>query len=61
MFKPTQALQLLKEIIWRGSTYASNPTMKAVGEAAIRKHYGENSNLEDRGAEIAEVRYLFLT
>ena len=60
MFKPTPVLNVLKSIIWLGNTYASKPEMKAVGEAAIRKHYDENPSLEVRGAEIAVVRYFFL-
>lgn len=56
MFRSTLALFQLNKITWRGNTYASNTAMKAVGEAAIKKHYDEHPSLEARGAETAEAR-----
>jgi hypothetical protein len=58
MFKPTQALQILKRILWTDTNvYSANAAMKATGEEAVRNHYN-NNGLERRGAEAASIRYL---
>lgn len=57
MFKPTLALQILKRIVWTDvNVYSANPTMKAIAEDAVRKHY-DDYGLEKRGAEVASIRY----
>lgn len=55
MFRPTQVLQALKEIIWLHNHYGNSPAMRAAGEAVVRKHY-DKYNLEKRDIEIAKIK-----
>jgi hypothetical protein len=53
--RPTAALQILRRIVWLDTTvYSSQPDMKARVEAAVQRHY-DNSTLEARGAEEAQI------
>jgi hypothetical protein len=59
--RPSSALQILRRIIWLDpNVYSRQPDMKVRAEAAVQRHY-ENSGLEARGAEEAQITCVFLS
>ncbi|KAL2367435.1 hypothetical protein BDBG_17518 [Blastomyces gilchristii SLH14081] len=55
MFRPTQVLQALKQIIWLHNHYSNSIAIRAAGEETVRKHFDRN-NLENRDIEIAKIK-----
>lgn len=56
MFRPTQILYALKQILWTDiNVYRRDPGTKAKVEAAVKAHY-DAQNLEARDVEQARIR-----
>ena len=54
MFKPTRALQALKNIIWRHPTHHVANGRRSEAESAIKQHY-EKKKLDSRKVETAVI------